>query len=240
MTATLPISPVKALDDRFLGLEGGDLVAAMIDAFGDQFAVVSSFGTESAVLLHLTAQVSKDVPIIFLNTGKLFGETLKYQRTLVARLGLNRVHTVEPDADDVAQFDPKGVLWATHGNQCCFIRKAQPFAKALKGYTAWATGRKSYQGGARGSLSLVETDGPRIKVNPLANWTEQQVQTYLEDHRLPRHPLVKDGYTSVGCMSCTAPTLRHENARDGRWRDQDKSECGIHTPDLFLQARTGL
>ena len=240
MTATLPITHVKALDERFAGLEGSDLIAAMIDAFDDQFAVVSSFGTESAVLLHLTSQISKDVPIIFLNTGKLFGETLKYQQTLVAHLGLTQIHSVEPDSQDVAQYDPKGILWASHGGQCCFIRKVQPFTKALRGYTAWATGRKSYQGGARDSLPLVEADGARLKVNPLANWTEQRVQSYFEDHGLPRHPLVKDGYTSVGCMPCTTPTLENEDSRDGRWRNQDKTECGIHVPDLILPAGTGL
>ena len=228
MTSTLPISQLEPLDERFAGLEGADLIAAMAETFGERFAVVSSFGTESAVLLHLTAQVNKNVPVIFLNTGKLFGETLRYQRHLVTELGLTQVQAVEPDASDIAQYDPKGMLWAENGSQCCFIRKVQPFAVALKDYAAWATGRKAYQGGRRSALPLVEQDGPRIKVNPLAHWTKSDAQTYLETTGLPTHPLMQDGYTSVGCQPCTTPTQRHENSRDGRWRNQEKTECGIH------------
>ncbi len=232
MTATLPITNVRTLDDRFDGLEGLDLIAATYSEFGDRFAVVSSFGTESAVLLHLTAQVSRDIPVIFLNTGKLFGETLRYQKTLIEQLGLNRVVSVEPDPGDVSAKDPKGVLWTRDLDSCCFIRKVRPLAKALEGYEAWATGRKTFQGGARSALRLIESDGPRVKINPLANWSRDEIESYFAQHNLPQHPLKAEGYLSVGCMPCTTPTGQDESSRSGRWRGQDKSECGIHIPSL--------
>ena len=232
MTSVLTVSGERNFDTLFTGLEGHDLIAAMVAEFGDRFTIVSSFGTESAVLLHLAAQVSRDIPVIFIDTGKLFSETLRYRRTLVERLGLTNVQSISPDPAAIATQDPRGVLWAENANQCCFIRKVQPLAKALRDYTAWATGRKAYQGGARSSLPTIETEGSRIKVNPLAAWSEKQVQTYLDTHDLPRHPLEADGYASVGCMPCTTPLKLNENVRAGRWRDQDKTECGIHLPGI--------
>lgn len=240
MNAVLPNSGIQNIDDRLAGLDGADLIAAMVSDFGDQFVIVSSFGTESAVLLHLAAQISTDIPVIFLNTGKLFGETLRYQRTLIERLGLTHVQSIEPDSATISDQDPNGTLWAENADQCCLIRKVQPLAKALRNYTAWATGRKSYQRGARSVLETVEADGSRIKVNPLAKWTAAQIQAYFEDHDLPRHPLQTDGYDSVGCMPCTTPTESHEVSRDGRWREQDKTECGIHLPGLVNEADADL
>jgi phosphoadenosine phosphosulfate reductase len=216
--------------DRFLGLGGADLIAAVHNEFGARFCVVSSFGTESAALLHLTATVDQSIPVIFLNTGKLFGETIRYQKTLVEHLGLENARSVLPDQPTVALTDPKGVLWAENANQCCFIRKVQSLNRALDGFEAWATGRKAYQGGLRKSLQPVEADEAGFKINPLAQWSAEDVQNYFEQHNLPRHPLEADGYASIGCMPCTTRTAPNESAREGRWRNQEKTECGIHLP----------
>lgn len=210
------------------GLSDADLIAGVYSAYGDAFAVVSSFGTESAVLLHLAASVDPNIPVIFLNTGKLFGETLRYKRDLSARLGLTRVTVIEPSPDTVTEDDPKGALWLHNPNACCALRKVRPLAQALQPLSAWASGRKAYQGGLRSGLGTVELDGQRLKINPLANWSREDIENYFNEHDLPRHPLEADGYASVGCMPCTTPVAPGENARAGRWRDQDKTECGIH------------
>lgn len=230
---SVPMTDFQNLDERTSRLEGGDLIAAMADAYGQRFAVVSSFGTESAVLLHLAAQVSADIPVIFLNTGKLYGETLRYKQTLTARLGLTNVRITLPDPSDVAEQDPKGDSWLRNADQCCFIRKVRPLSKALRDFDAWATGRKNYQGGERSSLQTIEQVGLQVKANPLAHWSEQDVESYFIRHDLPRHPLLADGYTSVGCMPCTTPTSTGESSRAGRWRDSDKTECGIHLPEVM-------
>lgn len=215
---------------RWEGLSGLHLIAAAYDCYGERFAIVSSFGTESAVLLHLAAQVDPNIPVLFLNTGKLFGETLRYKRDLVDRLGLGRVLTIEPDEAEVSAADPKGALWLHNSNACCALRKVRPLARAIEPFAAWATGRKSYQSATRSGLGVVEADGPRLKFNPLATWTRSDIQYYFERYDLPAYPLESDGYASVGCMPCTTPVATGEDPRAGRWRDQDKTECGIHVP----------
>jgi phosphoadenosine phosphosulfate reductase len=214
--------------DRWMTLADADLIAGVYESYGDTFAVVSSFGTESAVLLHLAATVDPNIPVIFLNTGKLFGETLRYRRTLSERLGLTRITVIEPDERAVAAEDPKGALWLHNPNACCALRKVRPLAQALRPLSAWASGRKAYQGAMRSKLGTVELDGQRLKINPLANWSRTDIENYFAKHELPPHPLEADGYASVGCMPCTTPVAPGENARAGRWRDQDKTECGIH------------
>ncbi len=216
--------------ERWQGLAGADLIAAVYEAYDNKFAVVSSFGTESAVLLHLTAQVDPNIPVLFLDTGKLFGETLRYKRVLIAQLGLTQVRAVKPDQDEVDAEDPKGALWLRNPNACCAMRKVRPFATALRPFSAWATGRKSYQGDARAGLSHVELDGSRVKINPLASWRRAEIEDYFDRFDLPKHPLEAEGYASVGCMPCTTPVTTGEGQRAGRWRNQDKTECGIHLP----------
>lgn len=218
------------------GLSGADLIAAAYQEYGDKFAIVSSFGTESAVLLHLAATVDRNIPVIFLNTGKLFGETLRYKRDLTKRLGLTNVRTIEPDEDEILTNDPKGALWRHKPDACCAMRKVRPLARALKPLAAWATGRKAYQGQARAGLGLIETDGPRIKINPLAQWQRADIEAYFERFDLPPHPKEAEDYASVGCMPCTSPIVAGESQRDGRWRNQDKTECGIHMPSELAAA----
>lgn len=193
-------------------------------------ALVSSFGTEAAVLLHMVAAIDRTTPVIFLDTGKLFGETLRYRDHLMRRLGLTDLRTIEPDERRIAEIDCAGDLWRRDANACCALRKVEPLQRALTPFAAWINGRKRFQGGARAALPVVEMAQGRVKINPLANWTAGDIERYFAAYRLPRHPLQQDGYTSVGCTPCTDRTMAGENSRAGRWRGQSKTECGIHLP----------
>jgi phosphoadenosine phosphosulfate reductase len=196
-----------------------------------KIALVSSFGTESAILLHMIANIDKATPVIFLDTGKLFPETLAYRDALVAQLGLTGVRNVRPSGAQLAAWDPDGRLWQKDVDLCCAIRKTNPLDGALEGYEAWITGRKRSQAGTRAELQVLET-GPdgRMTVNPLAFWDDAQIDAYFEAHDLPRHPLQAQGYSSIGCATCTARPEPGADKRSGRWAGTAKTECGIHTP----------
>jgi phosphoadenosine phosphosulfate reductase len=197
--------------------------------FPGNIALVSSFGTESAVLLHMASEVDKALPVIFLDTGRLFAETLEYRTRLVQRLGLTDVRTVGPDPARLSETDPFRALWMTNPDLCCHVRKTEPLERALVGFGAWFTGRKRYQNNARSAMALFEADAVgRIKINPLAAWSADDLATYAARWDLPAHPLVERGYPSIGCVPCTTRVEAGEDERAGRWRGSDKTECGIH------------
>lgn len=245
-SATIASPRLVELRAKYQGLTGQALLEVAIrEEFAGKIAVVSSFGAESAVLLHMVAQVDPSTPVIFLNTGKLFGETLRYRDRLQERLGLTDLRAVGPHPADLAARDPNGALWSSNADACCFVRKVLPLERALAGFDASITGRKRFQTNARSSMELIEeelvrnvagaTSAPpvhahhtRFKINPLAYWGEEELNRYIEEHRLPRHPLVKDGYLSIGCMPCTERVPEGGSYRDGRWVGQNKDECGIH------------
>lgn len=211
--------------------EGLALVRAVLGSPGGRrIALVSSFGAESAVLLDMVASVEPATPVIFLDTGKLFAETLAHRRELCALLGLTDVRHVRPDPDDLAAHDPAGDLVTREPDLCCHLRKTEPLDQALDGFVGWITGRKRFQGGARADLPLVETEPAtgRLKINPLAHWDLEDLRHYRRLRQLPLHPLVPQGFASIGCRPCTTPTRPGEPPRSGRWRGLDKLECGIH------------
>ena len=191
-------------------------------------AMVSSFGAESVVLLHMIAQIDPATPIIFLDTEMLFPETLTYQREVADYLGLTDVRIISPVRIEVLERDVDGLLHQADTDACCDLRKTRPLDKALTDFGGWITGRKRFQGGQRAELQLFEKDGRKIKINPLAKWSSEDLQAYMAEQNLPRHPLVAQGYPSIGCMPCTSRVSAHEDPRAGRWRDSDKTECGIH------------
>jgi phosphoadenosine phosphosulfate reductase len=206
-----------------------DFLAEVIAGrYAGKTALVSSFGTESAVLLHLVAGIAPRLPVIFLETGKLFAETLAYRDLLVERLGLEDVRSVTPDAAALLAADPAGDLWRRDPDRCCALRKVEPLARSLAGFSLWINGRKRYQGASRDALPLVERVDGRLKLNPLAHWSAERIADYFAEHRLPRHPLEAQGYGSVGCEPCTTPVSSDEDGRAGRWRGSEKTECGIH------------
>jgi phosphoadenosine phosphosulfate reductase len=206
----------------------GILKLALQGEFAGKTAVVSSFGAESVVLLHMVAQVDPSAPVIFLNTGKLFGETLRYRDRLQDELGLTDIRSIAPNPADRARLDPQGNLWTKSTDACCNFRKVVPLRHALEGFTAQITGRKKFQTNARQTMKPVEFFEGRFRFNPLAEWTLTDIEAYAVHHNLPRHPLVEDGYPSIGCMPCTRRLQAGESYRDGRWAGTDKDECGIH------------
>ena len=233
-------APLPALDDRINALNhryrhhaaSAVLRHALNDPMVGPIALVSSFGAESVVLLHMLAQIDRRAPVIFIDTRMLFDETLAYQAELAARLELEDLRIIRTDTRELAARDPYGALHLSDPDACCALRKTEPLAGALQGFDGWITGRKRFQGTTRAALQFFEADPDgRIKVNPLAHWTPQDVAEYRINNRLPRHPLVARGYPSIGCRPCTSPVADGEDPRAGRWRGQDKTECGIHIVD---------
>jgi phosphoadenosine phosphosulfate reductase len=218
------------LDRELAQASPADIIAAALRAVGrEQLAVVSSFGTESAALLKVVADVDPAIPVVFLDTGWLFAETLAYRDTLIATLGLRDVRSIKPREQDLVQHDPDNELWFSDPDACCRIRKVEPLQRALSPFAAWINGRKRFQGGARAIIPVVEDDGARLKFNPLANVSAEDIAAIYALAKLPAHPLVASGFRSVGCMPCTSRATADEDSRAGRWRGRGKTECGIHT-----------
>ncbi|MBV7393421.1 phosphoadenylyl-sulfate reductase [Mameliella alba] len=206
------------------------LEGALKDPEAGELAMVSSFGAESVALLHLVAMVDRKTPVLFIDTRLLFAETLTYQQEVAERLRLENLRIVKTDRAVLEQRDPYGALRLSDTDACCALRKTEPLNAALDGFDGWITGRKRYQSGTRAALEFFELEEGtgRIKLNPLAHWTPEDVRAYMEENRLPKHPLVAQGYPSIGCMPCTTKVAPGEDPRSGRWRGQDKEECGIH------------
>ena len=226
--STLPSA--EELDRALRDASPAEIVAAALKTVGrDQLALVSSFGTESATLLKVMADVDPAIPVIFLDTGWLFEETLAYRDTLIATLGLTDVRSIKPAEETLTREDPDRDLWFSDPDACCRIRKVEPLARALKPFSAWLNGRKRFQGNTRADIPVVEDDGARLKFNPFANVSREELEAIFVRAKLPRHPLAASGFRSVGCMPCTSRTAEGEDERAGRWRGRAKTECGIHT-----------
>jgi phosphoadenosine phosphosulfate reductase len=228
LTSDLPSA--EDLDRTLRNAAPADVIAAALRTVGrERLALVSSFGTESAALLKVMADVDPAIPVVFLDTGWLFEETLAYRDTLIATLGLRDVRSIRPLEETLSRADPDRELWFSDPDACCRIRKVEPLARALKPFSAWINGRKRFQGGLRAAIPVVEQDGTRLKFNPFANISREQITAIYASANLPPHPLAASGYLSVGCMPCTSRTSPDEDARAGRWRGRPKTECGIHT-----------
>ena len=205
------------------------LERALTDPDLGKVALVSSFGAESVVLLHLVSVIAPETPVLFVDTRMLFQETLDYQRELAEKLALCDIRTIRAHPKRVEFEDPDGTLNEFNTDACCNIRKVEPLERALKDFDGWITGRKRYQGSTRQDVDFFEAEGEtRIKVNPLAHWGREDLEDYIVNNRLPRHPLVAKGYPSIGCAPCTSPVKPGEDPRAGRWRGSNKTECGIH------------
>ncbi|MCI1142917.1 phosphoadenylyl-sulfate reductase [Sphingomonas sp. WKB10] len=222
-----------AMQIRFAGMPAPEMLRELLTGeLAGRIASVSSYGAESAVLLHMVAQIDKDVPVIFTNTQKMFGETLAYRDELSERLGLTDLRVFRPDPRLLALRDATGMRWSYDPDGCCEIRKVEPLRRALGPFDAWISGRKGFQAGTRTALPRFEEDDGRLKINPLADWSKDQLDAYFAEHDLPRHPLEAQGYLSIGCAPCTSKVRPGEDLRAGRWRGWDKVECGIHVSTL--------
>jgi len=221
------------LESRFARLKATSLLRLAIeDLFPGRIALVSSFGADSAALLHMISEIDKATPVVFVDTKQHFPETLAYRDQLVNQLGLTNIVVAEPDPAVAEAEDPEKFLFASDPDRCCEIRKVLPLAHALDGYEAWITGRKGFQTIERSKMPLFEAEGERVKVNPLASWTAGDILAYIKQANLPPHPLVAKGYPSIGCLPCTSAIRPGEDSRAGRWRGKGKTECGIHLTTL--------
>lgn len=230
MNTILPEGALQAarLQERFGNSDAIHVLAAALGSFDAKLALVSSFGAESAVLLHLAAQIDPSIDVIFVDTGKIFGETKRYRDQLIQRLKLSNVVTHGPSDNAVNVQDSKGDLWLRNADACCELRKVGPLYDSLTPYSAWVTGRKRRQTTDRKVLPHFEWDGQHVKVNPLAGWSVQEIDAYMQSYDLPQHMLKADGFLSIGCMPCTDRVEQGQDPRSGRWRGRDKQECGIH------------
>ena len=227
---TVNLPAAAELDHALRHATPAEVIARALQTVGrERLALVSSFGTESAALLKVMADVDAAIPVIFLDTGWLFEETLAYRDTLIATLGLRDVRSVKPLEQALRRDDANRELWFSDPDACCRIRKVEPLQRALAPFSAWINGRKRFQGGPRAAIPVVEEDGKRLKFNPFANVSREQIEAIYAQAKLPPHPLAASGFLSVGCMPCTSRTSTDEDARAGRWRGRPKTECGIHT-----------
>lgn len=220
------------LNVRFANASAEDIIAYCVkEGFAGDIGAVSSFGADSAVLLNLIAEIDASTPILFLDTGKHFEETLIYRDQLADFLHLTDLRNIEPLPSTLASDDPTGDLHKSSTDACCAIRKVEPMARAIVPFGAWFTGRKQFQASTRAALSIFEAVGNRIRINPLAGWSADNIATYQEANALPEHPLIPYGYYSIGCAPCTEPSSA-DDQRGGRWKGQGKVECGIHLGGL--------
>ncbi|TWG91387.1 phosphoadenylylsulfate reductase (thioredoxin) [Mesorhizobium sp. J18] len=228
------LETASSLEARYGRLEAEEIIDLSVSRFhrANGIAVISSFGADSAVLLHMISKVNSDLPVLFLDTGKHFGETLEYRDRLVEDLGLTNLRVVTPRPETLAELDRDGVLHRTDTDACCEIRKVEPMARAVAPFDAWLTGRKRHQSDTRAEMPVFEAVGRRIRINPLARWTTADQAAYMRANNLRENPLVAYGYLSIGCFPCTQPVKPGEDARSGRWAGQAKTECGIHLSGL--------
>lgn len=233
---------VLELEGQYGGLEPARVLELSIDRlFPGQIAAVSSFGADSAVLLHMIVQIDHSFPVLFLDTQKHFEATIDYRNSLVSDLGLTNVNIIEPEVSVLEADDPDGKLHVADPDACCHIRKVEPMARAVSPYRAWFTGRKRFQSGTRARLPVFEAVGDQIRINPLALWTSDDIEGYMYTNNLRRHPLVSHGYLSIGCQPCTSPVETGQSSRSGRWSGSEKTECGIHvTPAGVVRASSGI
>jgi len=221
----------NASEDPYFGLSAEQALARAIAEYEGDLVLASSMGVDSAVLLHMVAQIDRSLPIVFLDTGKHFRETLQYRDRLVSQLGLTNLINVTPGFAEIKEEDPDGGLHLENPDQCCDLRKVRPLGRTIEKYAARITGRKRYQTPDRKNMPILEVDGIQAKVNPLAYWSAKDVTGYMRKYDLPPHPLLALGFLSIGCQPCTTRVSENEDPRAGRWRNSEKRECGIHFVD---------
>jgi phosphoadenosine phosphosulfate reductase len=223
-----PLDQLEALRLTYGSARPQDVLAGVYAEFPGEVALVSSFGADAAVLLHMVSEIDRGFPVLMLDTLMLFQETLDYQAELAERLGLTNVQNLQPDPDDLKGADPTGTLHQYDTDACCEIRKVLPLDRALERFPVTISGRKRFQSASRAEIEVFEAHDDRLRINPLAAWTAHDIRDYMLAHHLPLHPLVPKGYPSIGCAPCTTPVKSGEDPRAGRWRGTDKVECGIH------------
>ena len=176
----------------------------------------------------MVSELAPDLPVLFLDTEKLFPETLAYRDQLVRELGLTNLRNITPDPEDLERVDPDGILHTFDKDLCCHFRKTVPMQKAFADFDIIISGRKRFHGATRSDLQFISVQDGKVKIEPLAGFSALDLSSYMISHHLPSHPLKLQGYRSVGCVPCTVLGGTDEDPRAGRWAGSDKTECGIH------------
>ncbi len=223
---------LEKLNEAFEKQKPQEIIAWAIKEFAGSFAMTSSFGPESGVLLHMVSLLDPNLPVLFLETGYHFKETLEYRDQLAKMFGLKNIIDLRADQTKKAALIEKhaGVPYEKDPDACCYINKVEPLDNELKKYDAWMSGIRRHQTDVRKSIRIVEAyEGGQYKVSPLANYTSRDSWWYLKEHSIPQHPLYEKGYLSIGCWPCTRPIQAGDDERSGRWAGKTKKECGIHT-----------
>ena len=225
---------LEVLNARFEASSPQEILEWALENYWPDIVMSSSFQTQSIPLLHIVAQIKPELPIYFLDTGYHFPETLAFRDMLQKKWGLNVIDLRNEECDR-GVVHPGEPLYRTDPDRCCYINKVAPMEKALQDMRAWITGIRHEQTVQRPQANILEQRAHGlIKVNPLLNWTRQELWQYIHEHDLPLHPLFPRGYLSVGCAPCTRPVFPGEDERAGRWAEMDKTECGLHT--VLLQS----
>lgn len=225
------------LNDLFRGLHATQILDRVINGrVAGRIAAFSSFGAEAAVLLKLVADRDAATPIVFLDTRKHFDETLTYVNDLMEQLGLTTLVRTRPSPAHLRVEDHDGFLHKSDSDRCCYVRKTLPMIGALRNFDAVLTGRKRFQTEERKAMAYVEIQENWLRINPLADWSRENINEFLDRHGMLQHPLVAQGFPSIGCQPCTA---KSDDYRSGRWAEQDKTECGIHITKDGRIARVG-
>jgi phosphoadenosine phosphosulfate reductase len=213
-------------------------LAFAVERYGAKTLFTSSFGAGSGVLLHLWSKVAGKLPVVFIDTGFLFEETLRYRDDLVARLGLNLL-VVHPQVSRAAFMEANGDdIQRRNADFCCGKNKVEPIAPLKKDAEAWVSGIRRDQSPERAGVPiLLAVEGEPLNVHPIATFTAEDVHAYLRAHGIPEHPLERKGYRSIGCEPCTRAVRPGEDERAGRWAWTDKTECGLHTDALDRRKR---
>ncbi len=221
---------LAALSHRFEDAPAQEILRWTVATYAPDAVLTCSFQHEGVALAHMLQEVDAATPIVFINTGYHFPETLAYRDLLMERYGWNLVEVGPAPAAAEVEARLGGELYRRDPDRCCEINKVEPLRRAIADVRAWINGRRRDQASTRRGLPIIEPlASSLVKVNPLARWSSKDTYYYLKEHDLPFHPLFEQGYTSIGCAPCTRPVLAGEDERAGRWAGRDKVECGIHT-----------
>lgn len=224
---------LRALSDSFESASPEAVLAHALERYASRIVLACSFGAEDVVLLDMIQRIRPETPLLYLDTDFLFPETYALRDRIVERYRLRPEQILQvksrltPEQQAAAHGE---ALWARDPDRCCALRKVEPLGRALAGFSAWVTGIRRDQAPTRATAGLVEWDHKfqLVKFNPLARWTWTDVWAYIRIHEVPYNPLHDQHYPSIGCTHCTAPVLPGDDPRSGRWKNQGKTECGLH------------
>lgn len=226
----MPMLDIAQINAQFHAASPQEILCWAWETFGEGVSATSSFQTQSVPLLHMLARVTPEMPVLFLDTGFHFPETLAFRDRLVREYGL-RLRSLYPAMGHEGFQHQYGDLYRRDPNLCCYINKVEPLKRAMRDLRAWVSGIRRDQTAERSQAEIIslQADGT-YKICPLLAWTRQNILAYVYEYDLPEHPLRARGYLSIGCAPCTRPVLDGQDERAGRWAGQNKTECGLHLP----------